>query len=200
MNKLSKDKRDKLILICIGAAGIIAVLYFFVLTDMQDEHATLGTKLISMRDKVDKSQRLLKRQADLNARLEELRKELNERQIAMPRPGEDNVWFMKIMEDRRSKFNLDIGDIRNPEAWDAGVLPKFPFKSVSFNATLIGGYTDFGRFLADFENNFPYMRVQLMNVSTDVPVAPPGSPQAAMDDGGRLRFNFRVISLIKTQT
>src|SRR3954469_24019414 len=116
MNKLSKDKRDKLILICIAAAGIIAVLYFFVLTDMQDEYATLGTRLISIRDKVDKSQRLLKRQADLNAELEAARNRLNERQVVMPRPGEDHVWFMKIMEERRSKFNLDIGDIRNPEA------------------------------------------------------------------------------------
>jgi Tfp pilus assembly protein PilO len=199
MNKLSKDKRDKLILICIAAAGIIAVLYFFVLTDMQDEYATLGTRLISMRDKVSKSERLLKRQNDLNAQLEVARKALNERQAVMPRPGEDHVWFMKIMEERRSKFNLDIGDIRNPEAWDAGVLPKFPFKAVAFNVSLIGGYTDFGRFLADFENTYPYMRVQLMNVSPDVPQAPPGTAQAGGEDR-RLRFNFRVISLIKTQT
>jgi len=200
MNKISKDKRDKLILICIAAAAIIAILYFFVLVDMQDEQATLGTRLISMRDKVDKSQRLLKRQAELNGHLEELRKELNERQVVMPRPGEDHVWFMKIMEDRRSKFNLDIGDIRNPEAWDPGVLPKFPFKAVSFNVTLIGGYTDFGRFLADFENNFPYMRVQLMNVTPDIAQTAVGATQGATDDRGRLCFNFRVISLIKTQT
>ena len=198
-NKLSKDKRDKLILICIAAVGIIAVLYFFVLTDMSDEQATLGTKITSLRDKVDKSQRILKRQAELHARLEELRKELNERQAQMPRPGEDHVWFLKIMEDRRSKFNLDISEIRNPEAWDPGILPKFPFKGVSFNVTLVGGYSDFGRFLADFENTFPYMRVQLLGVSPDLPQAAPGMPVQA-SDGGKLRFNFRVISLIKTQT
>src|SRR3954466_1234849 len=195
MNKISKDKRDKLILICIGVVGIIAVLYFFVLTDMKDEQATLGIKVTSLRDKTDKSERILKRQAELQARLEELRAELDKRQEYMPRPTQDHVWFIKLIEDRRAKYNLDIADIRLPEPWDPGVLPKFPFKGVSFNVTLIGHYTDFGRFLADFENSFPYMRVQLMNVSPEVQQQPPGAVTTAADDGGKLRFNFRVISL-----
>jgi Tfp pilus assembly protein PilO len=200
MNKLSKDKRDKLILICLGMVGIIAVVYFFLLTDMKDEYATLGTKITSLHDKVDRSQRLLKRQAELQARADELRKQLDQEQIHMPRPAQDHVWFIKIMEDRRAKFNLDINEIRNPEAWDPGVLPKFPFKGVSFTVSLIGSYTDFGRFLADFENSYPYMRVQLMNVTTDVPQGLPGVAQPAPGDATKLRFNFRVISLIKTQT
>jgi hypothetical protein len=33
----------------------------------------------------------------------------------------------------------------------------------------------------------------------DSPIAPPGTTAVA-DDGGKLRFNFRVISLIKSQT
>jgi hypothetical protein len=130
MNKLSKDKRDKLILICIGVVGTIAVLYFFVLTDMKDELGTLGSKLVTMRDKIDKSQRILKRQAELQTRLGELRAELDKRQEYMPRPTQDHVWFMKLIEDRRSQFNLDIGEIRYPEPWDPGLLPNFPFKGV----------------------------------------------------------------------
>src|ERR1043165_1143399 len=200
MNKLSKDKRDKLILICIGVVGTIAVLYFFVLTDMKDELGTLGSKLVTMRDKIDKSQRILKRQAELQTRLGELRAELDKRQEYMPRPTQDHVWFMKLIEDRRSQFNLDIGEIRYPEPWDPGLLPNFPFKGVAFNVTLIGRYTDFGRFLADFENSFPYMRVQLMNVTPDVQQPSVGATTTPGDDGGKLRFNFRVISLIKTQT
>lgn len=199
MNKLSKDKRDKLILTIIAVVGIIAVVYFFVLTDMKDEHATLGTKIISTRDRIDKAERVIKRQATFNEEMAALKASLNTRQAAMPRPGEDHVWFLKIMEDRRGTYNLDINEIRNPEAWDPGVLPNFPFKGVSFNVTLVGGYTDFGRFLADFENEFPYMRVQLMNVTPDAQPGPPGQPQVAQDTG-KLRFNFRVISLIKTQT
>jgi|ERR1041385_1155660 Tfp pilus assembly protein PilO len=199
MNKMSKDKRDKLILICIGVVGIIAVLYFFVLTDLKDEQAMLAAKVTSLRDKIDKSQRILKRQSDFQANLDRLRKDLAEKEADMPRPAQDHSWFIKLMEDRRAKFDLEIQDIRNPEAWDPGILPKFPFKATSFNVTLIGRYTDFGRFLADFENSFPYMRVQLMNITPDVQQAPPGMPQAG-EDAGKLRFNFRVISLIKTQS
>lgn len=199
MNKLSKDKRDKLILTIIGTVGIVAVLYFFVLSDMKDEHATLGTKIFSTKDRIDKAERVINRQATFNQEMAALKGALNTRQAQMPRPGEDHVWFLKIMEDRRGAYNLDINEIRNPEAWDPGVLPNFPFKGVSFNVTLVGGYTDFGRFLADFENEFPFMRVQLMSVIPDAQPGPPGSGIATQDTG-KLRINFRVISLIKTQT
>lgn len=199
MNKLSKDKRDKLILTIIATVGIIAVVYFFVLTDMKDEHATLSTKITSMNDRIDKADRVIKRQAHFNEEMAALKVALDGRQAQMPKPGEDHVWFLRIMEDRRGTYNLDINEIRNPEAWDPGVLPNFPFKGVSFNVTLVGGYTDFGRFLADFENDFPFMRVQLLSITPDVTPGPPGSGIPAQDNG-KLRFNFRVISLIKTQT
>lgn len=199
MNKLSKDKRDKLILTLIGTVGIVAVLYFFVLSDMKDEHNTLGTKIFSTKDRIDKAERIIKRQQNFNQEMAALKGALDVRQAQMPKPGEDHVWFLKIVEDRRTKYNLDINEIRNPEPWDPGVLPNFPFKGVAFNVTLVGGYTDFGRFLADFENEFPFMRTQLMSITPDVTPGPPGSGIATADTG-KLRFNFRVISLIKTQT
>jgi hypothetical protein len=141
----------------------------------------------------------MKKQADFQAHLEGLKNALDARQAQMPRPGEDHVWFLKIMEDRRSKFNLDISEIHNPEAVDPGILPKFPFKGISFNVTLIGSYLDFGKFLADFENSYPYMRVQIVNITPDMQPGAAGSGSGG-EDTGKLRFNFRVISLIKTQT
>lgn len=199
MNKLSKDKRDKLILTLIGTVGIVAVLYFFVLSDMKDEHNTLGTKIFSTKDRIDKAERVIKRQQTFNQEMAALKGALDVRQAQMPKPGEDHVWFLRIVEDRRTKYDLDINEIRNPEPWDPGVLPNFPFKGVAFNVTLVGGYTDFGRFLADFENEFPFMRVQLMSITPEVAAGAPGSPSATADTG-KLRFNFRVVSLIKTQT
>ena len=199
MNKLSKDKRDKLILTLIGVVGVIAVIYFFVLSDMKDERSLLSTKVTSTRDKIDKAERILKRQQHFNEEMAQLRGALNARQAHMPRPGEDHVWFLRIIEDRRGTYNLDISEIRNPEPWEPGILPNFPFRGVAFNVTLIGAYTDFGRFLADFENTYPFMRVQLMSVSPDMQLGAPGTGQLPQSSG-KLRFNFRVVSLIKTQT
>jgi Tfp pilus assembly protein PilO len=199
MNKLSKDKRDKLILTCIAVVGAMAVIYFFVLSDMKDELATLNTRLVSARDKIEKAERVIKRQPYFDEEMAQLRGALNARQAQMPRPGEDHVWFLKIMEDRRGAYNLDISEIRNPEPWEPGILPNFAFRGVAFNVTLVGAYTDFGRFLADFENAYPYMRVQLMSIIPDVPMGASGAPPANQGSG-KLRFSFRVVSLIKTQT
>lgn len=202
MNKLSKEKRDRLLLVCIGIAAVILVLYFFVISDMKAEIGTLHAKIVALQDKRTAAERLMQRQADLQANSEVLRAALNARQVDMPRPGQDHVWFINMMDNRRSKFNLDLVDIRNPEGWDPGILPNFPFKGVAFNVTLLGGYTDFGRFLADFENSYPYMRVQLISISPEALVNPTvrAAENAAGTDGSKLRINFRVISLIKTQT
>src|SRR4051812_11155054 len=123
MNKLSKEKRDKLILTCLGAVGIIAVLYFFVISDFSDEMNSYQAKITTLKDKRDKADKLVKRQADFAANLEAQRKALNAKQADMPKPGQDVRWFQAIMEERRVKYNLDIGDIRNPENWDPGILP-----------------------------------------------------------------------------
>src|SRR5688572_1442670 len=113
MNKLSKDKRDKLVLTVIAVVAVLAVLYFFVLSDLKDEHATLGTRIMATRDRIDKADRVIKRQATFAQEMEQSKNALNVRQAQMPRPGQDHVWFLNIMESRRGTYNLDIDEIRN---------------------------------------------------------------------------------------
>jgi hypothetical protein len=205
MNKLSKDKRDKLLLICIMAGGLVAVLYFLVIVDQKDELTGLTNRIAQMSDKRDKAAKTFKRQRDFEENLEGQKKLLNAKQAEMPRAGEGILWFNTLMEERRVVFNLDIKDIKGPEQpVDPGILPKFDFKGVAFTVTMVGTYLDFGRFLADFENRFPYMRTQLQSVTPEYvpPSATGANPASAGSDNEplKLRFNFRVISLIKSQT
>jgi hypothetical protein len=213
MTKLSKDKRDKLLLVIIAAVGVVAVLYFLVITDQKAELNALASKIDALNAKKSSSEKTIKRQADVQANLELQRKNLNAKQAEMPRPGEDSRWFLRIIDDRRSQFGLDIGDIKGPDNADPGILPKFAFKGVSFYVELIGVYTDFGRFLADFENSYPYLRVQLVSIETEgrTRFPAPGALQPlgtqvstgttpSNPDAQKLRFTFRVISLVKTPT
>jgi Tfp pilus assembly protein PilO len=202
MNKLSKEKKDKLLLTCIACVGGIAVLYFLVITDQKAELTELSGKITALRSKRDTAERLTKRLSDVQANLEAQKKILAEKQAEMPRENEDHVWFLRIMEEMRPKYGLEVDDIKNPEAVEAGVLPKFPFRAVSLNVSMLGDYSNFGSFLADFENRYPYMRVQLMSVSaatgTGRESARSRSAPSAPRESGKLRFNYRVIALIKS--
>lgn len=203
MNKLSKEKRDKLLLTCIGAGGIVAVLYFLIITDQKAEIAELQSKIVALRSKRDTSEKQTKRSGQAQADLEAARKVLAQKQTDMPREGEDHVWFFRIMDDYRRKYDLDVVEIKNPYATDAGVLPKFQFKAVALEVIMAGSYADFGRFLADFENTYPYMRVQLVSVTpefrTTTTTARAGESTASQGEAtDKLRFNYKVISLIKS--
>ena len=203
MTKLSKEKRDKLMLTCIGAGGIVAVLYFLIITDQKAEIAELQSKIVALRSKRDTSDKQTKRSGQAQADLDAARKLLTEKQTDMPREGEDHVWFFRIMDDYRRKYDLDVVEIKNPYSIDPGVLPKFQFKAVALDVIMAGSYADFGRFLADFENTYPYMRVQIVSVTpefrTTGPATRAGESAGAQGDAtDKLRFNYKVIALIKS--
>ncbi len=199
MNKMSKDKRDKLLLICIGAIGICSVLYFLVISDWNDEIAGITLKITGLQDKKNKSEQLLKRKADKEADLDVAKKTLTAKQEDMLRPGEDHVRVLNILNTRRVRYHLELDDIRTPEAVDPGVLPRFPFKAVALHVTMLGTYQDFGSFLADFENDYPYMRVQLLSITPETRVATGKAAAETNADEGKLRFDYRVIVLIRSQ-
>src|SRR5687767_614450 len=114
MTKLSKEKKDKLVLTCIACAGAIAVLYFLVVTDQKREIGDLDGKISALRAKRDLSQRQGKRISDVQANLEEQKKILAQKQAEMPKPEEDHVWFLRIMEELRPKYGLEVDDIKTP--------------------------------------------------------------------------------------
>jgi Tfp pilus assembly protein PilO len=196
MNKLSKEKRDKLILTIIGVVGALSVLYFLVITDQQDEIAQLKSKITAMTSKRDSAERQSKRTAEAEATLALQKKILAQKQSEMPRPGQDHAWFLNLMEEQRRKYDLEVDDIKTPENVEAGILPKFPFRAQALSVTMVGTYYDFGRFLADFENTYPYMRVQGLKVAPEVRMGT--RPGESTDAGGKLRFTYKVIALVKT--
>ena len=200
MNKLSKEKKDKLLLTCIGCVGIIAVLYFLVITDQKRDIDQLNSRIAQMKSKRDLSDKQVKRLPNVQTDLEDQKKLLIQKQAQMPKPDEDHVWFLRIMEEMRTKYSLEVDDIKTPAPIDPGVLPKFPFRAVELRVSMLGNYTDFGRFLADFENRFPYMRVELMSIGAERSLAPRAGevPSVSSKDTGTLRFNYRVIALIKS--
>jgi len=52
-------------------------------------------------------------------------------------------------------------------------------------------YHDFGRFVADFENAFPYMRIQ--NIELDPASASAASPQQEPE---KLSFRLEIVALV----
>ena len=207
MNKLSKDKRDKLILTALLFIGMAGVLYTFVIGAQKDRLATLGKQILIMRDKLSKAERLVKSAPMIEADMKESQKRLDVRQEQMAPQGQYYYWFLKLMDQFREQEKLNpnfIIDITQPEFIEAGLAPNFPYKAASFGLRLNGQFQEVGRFLADLENGFPYFRVQNLRMAPQRVgfMGAPQGKQAALshETEDNLIVEVRVVTLIRGGT
>ncbi len=206
MNKLSKDKRDKVILTCLLFLGIAGGLYTFVLGSQSDQLSILSKQIVVAHDKLAKAERLLKSAPIFDASLKNNQKVIDERQVNMAPAGQYYYWFLKLMDQFRDEEKLPasfITDITQPEFIEAGLVPAFPYKAASFGLRLNGQYQDIGRFIADLENNFPYFRVQnirLVPQRGGLSGAAVGKAATLVESTDSLVVEIRVVTLIKGGT
>lgn len=207
MNKLPKEKRDKLILTILGAAGVAGILYTFVLGAQRDRLATLQAQILSVREKLSKAERLNRNGDGIELSLNQNRALIDVREESMAPQGQYYYWFLKLLDQFRheSRFETSfIVDITQPEFIEAGLLPQFPYKAASFGVRLNGHYQDIGKFVADLENRFPYFRVQNVRMSPQNAgiMTGPGTQLASgeAETDGQLIAEVRVIALIKPGT
>lgn len=218
MNKLSKEKRDKLILVCIAIAGVVGSLYTFVLGAQKDTLSTLNSQIAGAEAKLAKAQASLKAADSIEAALNEYRQKVETRQEKMAPQGQYYYWFLKLVDQFRKDEKLDSGfivDITMPEFVSAGLLPKFPYKAASFGLRVNGEFHDIGRFIANLENAYPYFRVQNIHLAPNVakpantlsptpfatqPVVPGQTLTPDLLPETKLVAELRVVALIKPGT
>lgn len=206
MNKLSKEKRDKLILVCIGIVAVVAGLYTYVLGGQKERLANIQNQIAGTQGKLAKAQQALRAADTIEATLTENRALVEARQEKMAPQGQYYYWFLKLVDQFRKDENLDNGfivDITMPEFVDAGLLPKFPYKAAAFGLRVNGQFHDIGRFVANLENSFPYFRVQQVHLQPNTvatPVTPLGNAIAAPEPQTKLVAEIKIVTLIKPGT
>jgi Tfp pilus assembly protein PilO len=204
MSKLPKEKRDKLILVILGAIGVAGILYTFILSNQKDTLGSLNAKITTTRDKLGKAERLVKSAPTIQERLKEGRDTLEARQKDMVPDGQEFYTFFKLFDQFRHQEKLQtsfIGSISKPEFDNPGVLPKIPYKAAIFGIRASGYFKDIGKFIADFENAYPYMRVQGLRLQPEgtMRFVPTGTTQepAAPAANETLIGDFKVVTMIK---
>ena len=203
MNKLNKEKRDRLALIGVGTALITLLLYFFVISPQRQQIDEHEDKILRTSELLNKDERWLRQRPAIQENLTSHRQMLETRQSEMA-PLDKFKWFYNTLESFRSPFDVSLVDItREPEFADVGVLANFPYQAAVFGVKLNATYHDFGKFLGDFENRFPYMRVQNVRLELDPAQKLAGTNSlmaASADTRERLSITLKVVTLVKPTT
>jgi hypothetical protein len=189
MNKLSKEKRNQLIMIGLGTVGVIAALWFLVIGAQREKIHEINGKIAATTAQIEKMQQVKKAAGRIASELTEDQARLAEVESTMP----SGDWYLWVNTTLR-KFNtpgyhVEMPVIGAPVSGAVTLLPAFPYNQLSVSVIGTAYYEDLGKFLADFENHFPCMRIQNLNLE------PGYGPNA--DDREKLTFHMDIISLTK---
>lgn len=188
MIKISKIKKQQIALVFIGACIVIAGIWTLVINTRYERLAQVKKKTVDMKDKVEKAESLLKKSGEVEATLEAESKTLETIENGMA-SGDIYLWLINTINRFNVMRKITVADFPRETLGEVGILPKFPYKAAIFPIKGTGHYHDVGKFLADFENSFPYVRIQNLELT------PLGGTSA--NEAEKLNFKFEIVALVK---
>jgi len=190
MKSLPKEKRDRLILIVVGTFGCMLAIWFGLVRAQNKSLENIARKTIEQQNKVGNAVRLVGSTTEIQKKLEAATENLHALEIGMA-SGDLYSWMIMTVNKFRAGHRVDIPQFSREVPTEVGVLPKFPYKAALFNVRGTAYFHDLGTFLADFENNFPYLRVQNLELE---PAA--GSSATSTGDPEKLAFRMEIVTLV----
>ena len=188
MKNLSKEKRNQLMLVVIVVVAIIAGLWFSVIRSEQEDLRTLAAKRADDETKFAQIGDTIKNSESAKKELLAVNSQLAVAEHDMP---SGDLYLTLVNTIRKFKDNYDVQISQfNPNGGDAvnNLLPRFPYRQVTVSVSGSGHYHDIGKFVADFENQFPTSRILNLDLSP--------SSVTSSDDKEKLTFRMDVVSLV----
>jgi len=168
MNKLSKQQQQQLGMIAFAAVIIIAALWYFGVmakqAELQRTRENTRTVLRTLKD----AEAEMSRGQEIAARLQARSELLGKREATLSPDRDAYAWIIgEINPFIQSRKGVNIYSFSQPDVSDMGIIAGFPYKWATFHLKGTGYYYEFGRFFADFENEFPYFRVQNLEIGAN---------------------------------
>lgn len=186
MNKLTKTQQERLTLIIVGTVALMAALYYLMVIPNQKALVKTQRDISQRRDKLAQAAKVLKTASDIGNNYTNKLQQLHEREAGLAPDRDAYAWIINTINPFiQSRKGVNIITFSEPTISDQGIIPHFPYRWATFHINAVGYYQDFGKFFADFENSFPYFRIQNLDISGNT--GPAAEPE-------KLAFNFDIVT------
>ncbi len=190
MKKLSKEKRNHLILVGLAAAGVIAGLWFCLISYQQGRLQVAALQIKDTQKEIQKTQKVVQDAGAISAELQDTGRRLAVLEADMP-SGDLYSWFIsRIKQFNAASYHVEIPQVSQPVVGEVAMLPDFPYRQATVSLTGSAFYWDLGKFLADFEDHFRYARIQNLTLQ-------PGGGAGTPEDREKLSFHLDIVILLK---
>ena len=194
IKQLSSAKKQHFALVIVGTVLVLSVIFFAVirpamtsLAKMQAD-TTAAEKTYSDAAKLVRSadieeEKLGRREAQLNA--------IEEGMVS----GDQNLWIRLTYEKFRTQapYKVEIPNFPPPTVGNMEMIPDFPYKTASYRVAGTAFYHDLGKFLSDFENFFPYIRILNLEITPEDLLGTLNTGE----DREKLKFSFEIRALVR---
>ena len=199
MKHLSKEKRDRIVLIVIGTIIVLVGGWYTVINQQKARLNELNKTISDQQIKVDNGLRLLNSRGTVDERVASAGSRLRELESHMA-AGDMYSWIILKVNRFKANYKVEIPQFTREVTGELELLPKFPYRAATFTVRGTAYFHDFGTFLADFENAFPYMHVRNLEMepaSTTAANAPKtGRTAEASDTNEQIAFRMEIVALI----
>jgi Tfp pilus assembly protein PilO len=188
MKRLTKQKRDQLILASIVILMVLAGIYFFLIRAQKESLQALRAQKIEQETKVGQMQDKIKNSKAIETQLNAVAGTLAVQEEEMA-SGDLYASLVNTIRKFKLHYKLDIPQFSPASSvMDEDLLPRFPYKQVKITISGTGYYEEIGKFVADFENEYSASRVLNLEL---VP-----TPGVGPESKEKLTFRMDVVSLV----
>jgi hypothetical protein len=195
IKNLPKEKRDQLILVGISTIAVVLGLYLGVAKIQQRTLQRITRETAEQQSKVGNAERLVKARAELEKNLEGNLEKLKNIEQGMA-SGDMYSWIIMTINRFRADRKVDIPQFSREVTTEVGVFPKFPYKAALFNIRGTAHFHELGKFIADFENTFPHIRIQNIDFEPAGQTAATTGSSTTSVEPEKLSFKMEIVALI----
>ncbi len=189
MNKLSAEKRKQLVLVGLVTLSIVAGAAYGLIKPEYKRHDKLVQARKAAEGRLEEMKQTIENADQIEAQLCDTKKQLEKIEEGMA-TGDLYSWAINTIRQFKLPYKIDVpqfSQIDGPR--DMAMLAGFPYKQATLTIGGTASFNEFGRFVSDFENQFPYAR--LSNLALE-PIAGVGA-----GDREKLSFKMQITALVK---
>jgi hypothetical protein len=187
MNKLSKEKRDRLILVGMGTLALLILIIYGLIHPQYGAISKINADINAARDDLKSKQDIIKMTGTVSNQLADLSDTLAQAEDDMV-TGDPAQWIYDTIRNFKEHYKVDASVNSQLSIGEVDLLPHFPYKQLKVTVNGTAYYHDLGKFIADFENTYPHVRVVNLTLN------PAGG---AGDNSEKLAFKMDIIALVK---
>lgn len=189
LKRLPKEKRNALVLVALLTVGTVAGLGLGLIRPQYEHLAKLRQSQAAAKAKLAQMKDASKHTDDIEAQAAQAEQALGQAEKGMA-TGDLYDWVINTVRQFKAGYQVEILQIGTPTPpAPVNLLPGIPYLQSTLSVVGTAHFHDLGRFLAEFENAFPDIR--LVNLSLE-PAALTGAGAAE-----KLYFKLDLVTLVK---